>query len=135
MAANDGELYHDQMISMLEEVWGEGWLSPGGPEEVGRVLEGLNLTGKSVLDIGCGAGGIELVFINKHGAGYVTGIDVEDTVLAHARKHAQARGLADRIGLVKVAPGPLPFPPQTFDVVFSKSPSGMFICGNKSFAT
>ena len=120
MATNDGELYHDQMISMLEEVWGEGWLSPGGPEEVGRVLEGLNLTGKSVLDIGCGVGGIELVLINKHGAGYVTGIDVEDTVLAHARKHAQARGLADRIGLVKVAPGPLPFPPQTFDVVFSK---------------
>ena len=29
-------------------------------------------------------------------------------------------GLSGRIGLAKVAPGPLPFPPATFDVVFSK---------------
>ena len=29
-------------------------------------------------------------------------------------------GWRDRIGLIKVAPGPLPFPPGSFDVVFSK---------------
>ena len=33
---------------------------------------------------------------------------------------AQDEARADRIGLLKVAPGPLPFPPGTFDVVFSK---------------
>ena len=50
----------------------------------------------------------------------VAGIDVEDPVLAHARALVAEKGLSDRIGMVKVAPGPLPFPPASFDVVFSK---------------
>lgn len=112
--------YPPRMIAMLEAVWGTGFLSPGGPEEVARVLEGHDLAGKSVLDIGCGAGGIDLALVARHGAGYVTGIDVEDPVLTRARALVADSGLAARIGLVKVAPGPLPFPPATFDVVFSK---------------
>jgi SAM-dependent methyltransferase len=114
------EHYPPRLIAMLEAVWGEGFLSPGGPDEVARVLEGHDLAGKSVLDIGCGAGGIDIALATMHGAGYVTGIDVEDSVLTHARALVAAKGLNDRIGLVKVAPGPLPFPPGTFDVVFSK---------------
>ncbi|MGB8314807.1 MAG: methyltransferase domain-containing protein [Aestuariivirga sp.] len=121
MNANDSaELYHDQMIGMLERVWGDGWLSPGGPAEVERLLEGMDLAGKSVMDIGCGAGGVDVLLVRNHGACYVTGIDVEDTVLAHARERAAKAGLAAQIGLVKIVPGPLPFPPQTFDIVFSK---------------
>ncbi|MGL4237237.1 methyltransferase domain-containing protein [Tabrizicola sp.] len=114
------EHYPPRLIAMLEAVWGEGFLSPGGPAEVARVLEGHDLTGKAVLDIGCGAGGIDVALVTAHGAGYVTGIDVEDSVLTRARELVAAKGLTDRIGLVKVAPGPLPFPPGTFDVVFSK---------------
>ncbi|WP_267634771.1 methyltransferase domain-containing protein [Frigidibacter sp. RF13] len=120
MEAEGGELYHARMIGMLEAIWGEGFLSPGGPAEVARVLEGADIAGMSVLDIGCGAGGIDLALVRSHGAGYVTGIDVEDSVLARARSLVAAAGLQGRIGCVKVAPGPLPFPPGTFDVVFSK---------------
>jgi SAM-dependent methyltransferase len=112
--------YPPRMIAMLESVWGQGFLSPGGADEVARVLEGHDLRGKAVLDIGCGAGGIDIALVTRHGAAYVTGIDVEDPVLAHARALIAENGLSDRIGLVKVAPGPLPFPPGTFDVVFSK---------------
>ena len=120
MEAECGELYHARMIGMLEAVWGEGFLSPGGPDEVARVLEGADIAGLSVLDIGCGAGGIDLALVRTHGAGYVTGIDVEDSVLARARSLVVAAGLEDRIGCMKVVPGPLPFPPGTFDLVFSK---------------
>jgi phosphoethanolamine N-methyltransferase len=119
-AAETGELYHDKMIGILGRLWGKGWLSPGGPEEVARMLEGLDLKGKSVLDIGCGAGGLDVLLVKSCGAAYVTGIDVEDTVLAHARKLADEEGVGERIGSVKVAPGPLPFPPGTFEVVVSK---------------
>ena len=73
-----------------------------------------------MLDIGCGAGGIDIALVQTHGAAYVTGLDVEDPVLARARALVRQAGLSDRIGLVKVAPGALPFPPGTFDVVFSK---------------
>ena len=112
--------YPPQMIAMLEAVWGIGFLSPGGPEEVARVIGTYDLLGKSVLDIGCGAGGIDIALIRNHGAAYVIGLDVEDPVLTHARDLVAREDLTDRIGLVKVAPGPLPFPPGSFDVVFSK---------------
>ena len=112
--------YPPRMIAMLEAVWGDGFLSPGGPAEVARILAGHDLTGKAVLDIGCGAGGIDLALATTHGAGFVTGIDVEDPVLTRARALVAEKGLGDRVGLVKVTPGPLPFPPGTFDVVFSK---------------
>lgn len=115
-----GDLYPPRMIAMLEAVWGEGFLSPGGPDEVARILGDHDLTGCSVLDIGCGAGGIDVALVARHGAAYVCGIDVEDPVLTHARALVSRQGLTDRIGLSKVAPGPLPFPPGTFDVVFSK---------------
>ena len=112
--------YPPRLIAMLEAVWGIGFLSPGGRDEVARVIGSHDLTGKSVLDIGCGAGGIDIALIRDHGAGYVCGVDVEDPVLTHARALIGREGLTDRIGLVKVAPGPLPFPPDSFDVVFSK---------------
>ena len=114
------EHYPPRMIAMLEAIWGEGFLSPGGPAEVARVLEGHDIRGKAVLDIGCGAGGIDVALVQTHGAGYVTGIDVEDSVITHARALVARKGLTDHVGLVKVAPGPLPFPAGTFDVVFSK---------------
>ncbi len=120
MSAVGGELYHSQMIDMLEALWGEGFLSPGGPDEVARIVAGADLAGKSLLDIGCGAGGIDIALARTHGAGYVCGIDVEDTVLTHARRLIERAGLGGRIGCLKVAPGPLPFPPATFDIVFSK---------------
>lgn len=112
--------YDDGLIRLLEIVWGDGYLSPGGPEEVDRVLVGLDLKGKRVLDIGCGTGGITLRLAETHGAAEVTGIDVEAPVLARARREAAGRGLAERVAFVQVAPGPLPFPDASFDLVFSK---------------
>ena len=120
MEAAGGELYSERAVAMLQAVWGEGFLSPGGPEEVARLIADADLSGLALLDIGCGAGGIDLALVRNHGAGHVTGIDVEDTVLACARALIAREGLAARIALVKVAPGPLPFPPGAFDVVFSK---------------
>lgn len=120
MEAVGGELYHDRMIGMLEAIWGEGFLSPGGPDEVARLVADTNFAGRSVLDIGCGAGGIDIALVRNHGAGYVCGIDVEDTVLVHARGLIGQAGLTQCIGCLKVAPGPLPFPPCVFDIVFSK---------------
>jgi hypothetical protein len=51
-------LYDDAMIEFFEALSGKGFLSPGGPEELARILDGLDLAGRVVLDIGCGSGGI-----------------------------------------------------------------------------
>jgi len=117
---HEDELYTGSLILILEKIWGEGFLSPGGEAEVGRLVGSHDFVGRSVLDIGCGAGGIDIALVRNHGAGYVTGIDVEDGVIARAHELVDVAGLQDSIGLCKVAPGPLPFPPGTFDIVFSK---------------
>ncbi|HKQ95255.1 MAG TPA: methyltransferase domain-containing protein [Aestuariivirgaceae bacterium] len=117
---NASELYSKALVGMLEVVWVEGWLSPGGPEEVARAVDSVDFAGKTVLDIGCGVGGIDFLLVEQYGAAHVTGIDVEDTVLVIARSRAERRGLSGRTAFVKVAPGPLPFADRSFDIVFSK---------------
>jgi SAM-dependent methyltransferase len=112
--------YDDTAIRFLEALWGDGYLSPGGPEEVDRVVEGLSLEGRTILDIGCGSGGITLHLVERHGAAHATGFDVEQPVIEAARRRAAARGLTDRVSFLQAPPGPLPFADRSFDVVFSK---------------
>ncbi|HUF43963.1 MAG TPA: methyltransferase domain-containing protein [Aestuariivirgaceae bacterium] len=124
MTEADGQPRHEEyskaLIDFLEVLWGEGYLSPGGAAEVARVLDNLDLAGKSVLDIGCGSGGIALSLAADYGAARVVGIDVEQSVLGRTRARAAARGLSDKVIFQKVEPGPLPFPEGCFDFVFSK---------------
>jgi phosphoethanolamine N-methyltransferase len=117
---DDDWLYAEHHIQFLEELWGDGYLSPGGPEEVARVLDGVDVTGVEVLDIGCGSGGITVDLVRRHHAGRVVGIDVETPVCEHARRRVERAGLSDLIEIRLVEPGPLPFPDGSFDVVFSK---------------
>ena len=49
-------LYDKQIIGFLEELWGDGFLSPGGPDEVALVINKIDIAGKHVLDIGSGSG-------------------------------------------------------------------------------
>jgi SAM-dependent methyltransferase len=113
-------LYDDPTVDFLEALWGDGYLSPGGPEEVARILAGLELAGRTVLDIGCGSGGITVALARDYGAARVIGIDVEAPVCAKARARAAQAGLADRIGIRQVTPGPLPLADACLDLVFSK---------------
>jgi ubiquinone/menaquinone biosynthesis C-methylase UbiE len=112
--------YDEGMQALLQLVWGDGFLSPGGPEEVARLLEGSDIRGQRVLDIGCGLGAIDVLLIAQHGAAHVTGIDLEPDLIAKARARAAQAGLAGQVDLLQVTPGPLPFAEASFDVVFSK---------------
>ena len=68
--------YPDNFVDRLELLWGPGFLSAGGPAEVGEILAGVDVSGKSVLDIGCGTGGPAIVLARDLGAATVTGIDL-----------------------------------------------------------
>lgn len=118
--SGDDPHYGDEMIAFLESMWGEGYLSPGGPEEVARVITGIDLTGCHVLDIGSGSGAITVSLVRDHGAARAVGIDVEPGVCAAARRRVEAAGLGNEISIQQVEPGPFPFDDGSFDVVFSK---------------
>ena len=112
--------YGEAMVAALELIWGEGFLSPGGPEEVAVILGGRDIRGAQVLDIGCGIGGIDLLLVERFGAATVVGIDIEAENIERARRRAAAKGLAARVTYRQVEPGPLPFERASFDLVFSK---------------
>lgn len=114
------EHYDEAAIAFLGALWGEGYLSPGGPEEVARVLEGIDLAGKTVLDVGSGSGGITVDLVRRHDAARVIGIDVERGVCAEARERLARAGLDDRIEIRLVEPGPFPLDDASVDIVFSK---------------
>lgn len=112
--------YDDEHMRFLELIWGDGYLSPGGPSEVERILRGIDLAGLRVLDLGCGSGGITLFIAKRFSPRRMTGFDVERPVIERARERAAKAGLSDRVDFVQAAPGRLPFDDGEFDLVFSK---------------
>ncbi len=112
--------YPESELPIFEKIWGRGFVSPGGPKEVAKILKGLSLENKCVLDIGSGMGGIDMLLVQTHGAAEVIGIDVERPVLDRAEKYVDEAGLSEKISFVLVDPGPLQFEDASFDVVFTK---------------
>lgn len=112
--------YDEAAIRFLGMMWGEGYLSPGGPQEVDRVLSGIDLKGRRVLDFGCGAGGITLHVARTHRPAGIVGYDVERPVIDRAVAAADAAGLSLIARFVSSPTRRLPFGDGEFDVVFSK---------------
>jgi ubiquinone/menaquinone biosynthesis C-methylase UbiE len=112
--------YDESMLALLQIIWGDGFLSPGGREEIARLLEGSSISGCKVLDIGCGLGAIDELLVREHGASSVVGVDIDPQLIEHMQARMARAGLSDRIEGRRVDGGPLPFEAASFDVVFSK---------------
>ena len=115
--ADDDRLYDrydDSVVIVSEMIFGAGHMSPGGPESVRAIVEGLDLAGKTVLDIGCAIGGIDVQLATEFDC-RVVGVDIEPALIDIGRARIEAAGLADRVDLRLVEPGPLPFDAAAFD--------------------
>ena len=120
MSLTDEGHYGPKQLNMLKTVWGEGFLSPGGTEEIDQILKGLNLKNKKVLDIGCGTGGAVFHMIEKYGAKEVIGIDPEPLVIETANNLALKKNLSDKAKFICTKPGEYKFEDKSFEAVFSK---------------
>ncbi|MGA2190048.1 MAG: methyltransferase domain-containing protein [Steroidobacteraceae bacterium] len=112
--------YDEGMLALLQIIWGDGFLSPGGADELARILAGSDIAGCRILDIGCGLGAIDELLVTHYGAASVVGIDIDPALLEGMKTRIERANLGARIRGVKVEPGPLPFAAAGFDVVFSK---------------
>jgi phosphoethanolamine N-methyltransferase len=106
------------MVAFLEWIWGRDYMAPGGEGNVDRMVTGIELAGRRVLDIGCGIGGPAFALARKYGA-EVTGIDLEPQLVARATRRAEELGLSDQTEFRTVTLGDLPFPDRSFDLVFT----------------
>src|SRR5215213_10397260 len=106
MSSNGQVGYTEGFVAQVQLLWGEGFISPGGAEEVARTVEGVDLHDKEVLDLGVGLAGPACLLVETHGAARVTGVDVQDVVLAKAAALVRERGLAERVVLGRTDAGP-----------------------------
>lgn len=119
-ARADADGYAADEVALLEMLWGEGFLSPGGEAEVARILGGRDIAGREVIDVGCGVGGAGLALVRRHEAATVTGLDVQRSLLDAAAERARRAGLADRVRYRLIDPGTLGLTDASCDVAFSK---------------
>ena len=84
------------------------------------MFHGIDTTGKTGLDFGCGVGGYDVVLVRDHGVSKIVGIDLGQAVVQEAEARAEREGLADRLEFLVVDTGPLPFADGMFDFVFTK---------------
>ena len=120
MSITDEGHYGPKQLNLLKTVWGEGFLSPGGTDEIDEVMKGIDASGKNVLDIGCGCGGAAIHLLKNHGAKSVLGIDTESLVIQRAEGLAVKYDLSNLAKFRCVKPGPLDIPDESVDFVFSK---------------
>ena len=123
--------YDHSIIAVNQLIWGEGFLSPGGAAAVRPIVDGLDLAGRCLLDIGCGIGGVDAVLAEEYGC-TVIGFDIVPLLIELGRARMAAAGLADRVDLRLVAPGPLPLEDRSVDVVFGKD-SWLLIADKPAF--
>ena len=113
--------YTDATRSSLQRIFGSGFTSPGGPEEMAELLDGIDITGKTVMDLGCGLGGDSLLLGSTFGAGRVVSADVDPGNLEVTARAVADAHLQEVIEPTLVEPGPMPFDDATFDLVHSKA--------------
>jgi len=114
--------YSQAMIAVLDLIWGEGFMAPGGEGNIDNLVKGLYLQNKRVLDIGCGQGRPACILAQKYGA-HVVGTDLEEHLIERSKQWAAKLGLNAQTEFYAVEPGPLSFSDHSFDVVVS---SGAF---------
>jgi len=82
-----------------------------------EIVDSLKVrAGMQVLDVGCGRGDHVLLFVRN---ARVTGLDLKESSLDFARQRVRAAGKSDRVTLQAGDLFKMPFPPQSFDLVWS----------------
>ena len=112
--------YDVALVTILEAVWGVGFMSPGGVKEVDYILQDINISSLTVLDIGCGLGGADFHIAKKYNPSCVIGLDVETLLIERCKLNAKQQNIDDITEFYCIEPGPLPIEANSIDLVFSK---------------
>jgi ubiquinone/menaquinone biosynthesis C-methylase UbiE len=112
-----GQSFDDTASRKLEAVY----QTPDVIAQRHRTLTALELReGEHVLDIGAGPGLLVADMAAVVGpTGHVTGLEINGSMLAVARRRRASSAIGDRITLVKADAEALPFPDASFDVATS----------------
>lgn len=113
------EIYTLENIPIFESLYGNGLISLGGYTAVDRMFADMDLTGKHLLDVGSGLGGMATYLANKHNC-YVTGLDIYPWMAEYAASQVKGK-LPEQLEFVTYSPNfTFPLPACSFDLIYSK---------------
>lgn len=77
--------YTSEFCLLLEEHYGPGMMSEGGSQAIEHMFEGVALSNKKALDVGCGLGGVPLYLVETHNMD-VTGLEINQWMVQESIK-------------------------------------------------
>lgn len=125
--------FYDSSSQLWEEIWGEhmhhGYYGRSGNYKINRrqaqidLIEELLIWAKvnqveNIIDVGCGIGGSTLYLAEKFTA-QATGISLSPVQISRATQRAKEADLSDKVRFLCANALEMPFPDNTFDLVWS----------------
>lgn len=105
------QIYDDMTHVMLTEGWLKAqYLAP---------IISSGITSGLVLEVGSGPGYLGLEWLKSTEGTTLKCLDIDESMIATARKHANQYGLSDRVEYIKADASQMPFEDEHFDAVFS----------------
>ncbi|HEY5598091.1 MAG TPA: methyltransferase domain-containing protein [Kiloniellales bacterium] len=107
-------------LRLVQDVWGEGFSSPGGAEHVLNMVKFFGLDpAMSVVDIGAGLGGATRTMCEGFGV-WVNGYEADKDLAEAAMALSVKAGMAKRASIVPFDPDNFTHKQKSADCVFSK---------------
>ena len=78
-------IYQGSAPNIWNDLWGDGFMSPGGERNRAKLLGDRDIKGQRLLDIGCGGGGGPGLNLVVERGGELVGIDAEPLMVEGAR--------------------------------------------------
>ncbi len=113
-----------ERMAVADTLWGEGFILPGGEDEVLRLAKPLGLSAAcSVLLLGCGGGGPARCLAERLGA-WVSGFERDPALVAAATRRCTATGLGRRAQIGAWDPAAPRFPARAYHHGLALEPLG-----------
>jgi SAM-dependent methyltransferase len=114
LAEDDDPVWPSARIGVVERLWGEGFLFPGGGDEVLRLAKPLGLSAaSSLLLVGAGVGGPPRLIASEFGV-WVTGYEANPRLVELANERSRRAGLGRRAQVEQWDPDVPKFPRRYF---------------------
>lgn len=114
------ERWTQSRIDLVQKVWGEGLIGPGGMERILELVKPLGLTpAMTVLDLGAGLGGAARIVADHFGT-WVTGFEADQRLTEAGMESSTKAGLGKKAPVQPFDPENFEVKPKSYDSVFSK---------------
>lgn len=123
------EPWQPERLAMAQRIWGEGFVTPGGPEYVEYMVKPFGLTNESVvLDIGAALGGPARLMAKEFDS-WVTGLESDPRLAQEGMALSTKAGLAKKAVIEHFEPGQLSIRESKYHCIFSKE--ALYRIGNQ----